>query len=74
MGDRQSQVRNAGFEIVFETGERARQSVGVIGADTGRQLTRDRPRRRLIAGCDPRLEFRPRIGRDLSGEIAHSMR
>ena len=27
-----------------------------------------------MARCDPRLEFRPRIGRDLSGEIAHSMR
>ena len=43
MRDRQAQVRNAGFEIVFETGERGRQSVGVIGADTDRQLTRDRP-------------------------------
>ena len=42
MRDRQAQERDAGFEIVFETGERAWQSVGVIDADNGRQLTRDR--------------------------------
>ena len=43
MRDRQWQMRNAGYEIVFERGERGRQSVGVIGADTGRQLTHNRP-------------------------------
>src|ERR1700728_5266212 len=32
------------------------------------------PAKAADSGCDPRLEFRPRIGRDLSGEIAHSMR
>jgi hypothetical protein len=32
MRDRQTQVRNAGLEIVLETGERARQERGVLGA------------------------------------------
>ena len=42
--DRQPQVRDAGLEIIFEEIERARQDVGVIGADAGRQLARNRPR------------------------------
>ena len=58
-------------EIIFEASERARQDVGAIGADAGRQLARNRPRGRLIAGCDPGLEFRPWIRRDLGREIAH---
>ena len=33
------------LEIVLETGERAWHSVGVVGADAGRQLTRDRVER-----------------------------
>ena len=65
MRDRQAQVRDAGLEIVLETGERTGQDVGVIGADAGRQLARDRPRWRLMACGGPRLEFGPRIGRDL---------
>ena len=44
--DRQPQVRDAGLEIIFEASERARQDVGVIGADAGRQLARNRPRGR----------------------------
>ena len=43
------QVRDAGLEIIFEASERAWQDVGVIGADAGRQLARNRPRGRLIA-------------------------
>ena len=53
--DREPQVRDARLEIVLETGERARQDVAVVGANAGRQLARDRPRRRLIACGDPRL-------------------
>ena len=64
----------AGLEIVLETGERTGQDVGVIGAEAGRQLSGDRARGRLIAGGDPRLEFGPRIGRDLGCEVAHPMR
>ena len=74
MRDRQAQVRDAGLEIVLETGERTGQDVGVIGAEAGRQLSGDRARGRLIAGGDPRLEFGPRIGRDLGCEVAHPMR
>ena len=33
MGDRQAQVRDAGLEMVLETGERTGQDVGVIGAE-----------------------------------------
>ena len=66
---RDRQVRDAGLEIIFEVGERARQDVGVIGADAGRQLART-AREGLIAGCDPGLEFRPWIRRDLGREIA----
>ena len=74
MRDRQAQVRDAGLEIVLETGERTGQDVGVIGAEAGRQLSGDRARGRQIAGGDPRLEFGPRIGRDLGCEVAHPMR
>jgi hypothetical protein len=55
---RQLEVGDARLEVVLETGERARRLVGVVGADAGRQLARDRPRRRLIAGSNARLEFR----------------
>ena len=72
MRDRQAQVRDAGLEIVLETGERTGQDVGVIGADAGRQLSGDRARGRLIAGGDPRLEFRPRIGREAHVKAAPS--
>ena len=37
MRDRQSQVRDARLEIVLETGKRARQEVGAVGAAAGRQ-------------------------------------
>ena len=43
-------MRDASLEIVLETGERTGQDVGVIGAEAGRQLTRNRARGRLIAG------------------------
>ena len=58
MRDRQAQVRDAGLEIVLETGERAWQEIGVVSADARRQLACDRPRRRLIAGDGPRLRVR----------------
>ncbi len=57
------------------------QEVDVVGANARRQLARDRPRRRLIAGGDPRLELRalrpgdrPQIGRDLGRKVAHPVR
>jgi hypothetical protein len=53
---------------------RARQEIGVVAADASRQLARNRPRRRLIAGGHPRLELRLWIGRDLGCEIAHPVR
>ena len=74
MGDRQPQVGDARLEVVLEAGERARQLVDVVGADAGRQLARDRPRRRPIAGRNARLEFRPQVGRNLGCEVAHPMR
>jgi len=74
MGDRQPQVGDARLEVVLEAGERARQLVDGVGADAGRQLARDRPRRRLIAGRNARLEFRPQVGRNLGCEVAHPMR
>ena len=43
-----------------QTGDRARKDLGVVGADARRQLARDRPRGRLIAGGEPRLELRDR--------------
>ena len=73
MGDRQPQMGDAGLEVVLEAGERARQEVGGVGADAARQLPGNRPRRRLIAGGDARLELRPQIGRDLDGEVAHAV-
>jgi hypothetical protein len=66
--DRQPQVRDAGLEIVLETGERARQDVAVVSADAGRQLARDRPR--WVA----RALNRPWVPRDLRREIAHPVR
>ena len=68
------QVGDARLEVVLETGERARQEIGVVGANAARQLARDRPRRRLIAGGDARLELRPQVGRDLGREVAHAVR
>ena len=35
MGDGQPQVGDAGFEVVLETSKRARQEIGVVGADRG---------------------------------------
>ncbi len=58
MGDRQPQVGDAGLEVVLEAGERARQEVGGVGADARRQLPGNRPRRRLVAGGDARLDLR----------------
>jgi len=39
--NRRPQVRDAGLEIVFETGERGRQEIGVVGAHAARQLAGD---------------------------------
>jgi hypothetical protein len=72
MRDWQFQVGDARLEVL-EAGERARQEVGVIGADSRRQLAHDRPRRRLIAGGGARLELRPEVGRDLGCEVTHSV-
>ena len=41
------------------------RTVGVIGAEVGRRLSGDRRARAPDRGGDPRLEFGPRIGRDL---------
>ena len=73
IGDGQTEVGDARLEIVVKAGERARRDHGVVGADTARQLARDRSRRLLVAGSDARLELRPQIGRDLDGEVAHAV-
>ena len=49
------------LEIILETGERARQEIGVVSADPGRPSPSDRRRGRLIAGTDARLELRPQL-------------
>ena len=74
MRDRQAQVGDAGPEVVVKTGERAGKDIGVAGADARRQLACDRPRGRLIAGGDPRLELRPQVGGDLGREVEHPVR
>ena len=65
MGDRQAQMRDTGFEVVVEAPHGSWQAVGIISHDAGAQITRDRARRRLVAGRDAGFELRPLVGRHL---------
>src|SRR5215831_8980261 len=65
---------DASFEVVVETLHGSRQALGIICHDAGAQITRDRARRRLVAGRDAGLELRPLVGRHLHREIAHPVR
>ena len=46
MGNGQPQMRDAGFEVVLETGNGTRQSVGMVSAEAGGEIAGDRPRGR----------------------------
>src|SRR5215472_4921131 len=65
---------DASFEVVVETLHGSRQALSIISHDAGAQITRDRARRRLVAGRDADLELRPLVGRHLHREIAHPVR
>ncbi len=41
VGDRESQVRDAGFEVVHEAGNRSVVLAAIIGNDPGRELARN---------------------------------
>lgn len=74
MRHRESQVGDAGFEVVHEARDRAVVFAPVIGNDAGREFARDRPARRLIGRLRADLEVRPDILRQLGRQVAHAMR
>ena len=47
MRHRESQVGDAGFEVVHEACDRAVVFAAVVGIDAGREFARDGPARRL---------------------------
>ena len=65
MRHRESQVGNAGFEVIHEACDRAVVFAAVVGIDAGREFARDGRARRLIGRRRADLEVRPDILRQL---------
>src|SRR5262245_9850135 len=74
MRHRESQVGDAGFEVVHEARDRTVVLALVVGNDAGREFARDGPARRLIGRLRADLEVRPDILRHLGRQVAHAMR
>src|SRR6185437_4583574 len=74
MRDRESQVGDAGFEVIHEACDRAVVFAAVVGIDADREFARDGPARRLIGRLRADLEVRPDILRHLGRQVAHAMR
>jgi hypothetical protein len=70
MGDRESQVRDAGFEVVHEAGDRTVVLAAVVGNDAGRELARNGSTRALKSGQTSfgTLAARLRIARGTAAE------
>lgn len=73
MRHRQSQVCDAGLEVVHEAGDRAVVLAAAVGDDAGRKVARDRAARRLIGRLHADLELRPYVFRHLDGQVSHAM-
>ena len=73
MRHRQSQVGDAGFEVVHEAGNRAIVLAAIVGNDPGRELARNGPARRLIGRLRADLELRPDVFRHLGRQVARAM-
>ena len=67
-------MRDAGLEVVHETGNRTWIVAFVIGNDPFSQLPGDLARRRLVGGLDTGLELGPDLLRHLGRQVAHPMR
>ena len=70
---RESQVGDAGFEVVHEASDRAVVFATVVGNDAGCEFARDGPARRLIGRLRADLEVRPHILRHLGRQVAHAV-
>jgi hypothetical protein len=58
-------VRDTGFEVVHEAGDRVVVQAAIVGDHTGGELARDRPARRLIGRLNANLELWPDVLRHL---------
>ena len=58
----------------FYCGDSEHKVIWAYGADAGGEVTSNRARRRLVAGCHACLELGPQIARDLNGEVPHAVR
>ena len=56
MGDRESQVHDARFEVIHEAGDRTVVLAAIVGNDASRELARNGPARRLIGRLRADLE------------------
>src|SRR4029077_5111797 len=74
VGDRESQVRDAGFEVVQEAGNRSVVLAAIIGNDPGRELARNGTAWRLIDRLRANLELRRDILRQFGRQVPHAMR
>lgn len=70
----EAQVRNAGFEVVYEACDCTVLIPAVIGHDAGCKLACNRAARLLVGRLHAHLEVRPDILRHLGCQIAHPMR
>src|SRR4029077_18215210 len=64
-----SQVRDAGFEVVHEAGNRSVVLAAIIGNDPGRELARNGSAWRLIDRLRANLELRPDILRQFGRQV-----
>src|SRR5215203_3619907 len=69
MRHRKPQVGDAGLEVVFEAGDRARQQRAVIGPNALGEVTSDGSRWGLVTGARTRLELRPQVSRTLTARL-----
>ena len=71
MRDWESQVGDAGFEVVHEAADRAVVLSAKIGNDVGCELSGNRSARRLVLRAG--LEIRPNVFRHFGRQVAHAM-
>jgi hypothetical protein len=70
MRDRESQVGDAGFEVVHEAAD---VLSAIIGNDVGCELSGNRSARRLVDRLRAGLEIRPNVFRHFGRQVAHAM-